>query len=297
MKKTTSVTEIPIAEGGEYDDRYPGDAGFNYRVFQKSMFGSGAETYNELRPPCLNKISTILPNGSKLILALYATPTMPGYCRYFGQQVILKNDKGQAPAGLSIFGYLPNWLAHLTSVLFLHQDMGFLHFQQQKLFASSGYVFGKFHESLKTTTDSKAYFDTVHIPNKHDVAIYEFRQWLANKAGGGPVWGGKNNNMPAVKGATMLSALSKPLPPAELFNAYEQHTKDCTMCLTALRNLKIIRTVSLLGIGLITLQATWARAVKPLHFLAATVLAGVSFISNAIVKLYYIYEFHHQDNN
>jgi hypothetical protein len=43
----------------------------------------GINAINEFKPPTLVKITTFLKNGDRNVVSLYATPTMPGFCRFF----------------------------------------------------------------------------------------------------------------------------------------------------------------------------------------------------------------------
>lgn len=101
LTRVPSRTEIPISEGGLYNSSYPEDVGFNHLVEDTNTITAAeavngtsgqfvSRSYNDFRPPCLNKIERCSADGSKLILALYATPTKPGFCRHIGAQVLIK---------------------------------------------------------------------------------------------------------------------------------------------------------------------------------------------------------------
>ena len=90
LTRLPSRTEISVAEGGSMDPAHTEDRGFNYRVDNK-LLGDAGKAYNDFRPPSLTKIETVNKDGSKLILALYATPTKPGFCRHIGAQILIKS--------------------------------------------------------------------------------------------------------------------------------------------------------------------------------------------------------------
>lgn len=91
VTRVPSKTEIPASEGGLMDPAHPEDAGFNF-IIGDAADSTQAHAYNDFRPPCLNKIERCGADGSKLILALYATPTRPGYCRHIGAQMLIKSS-------------------------------------------------------------------------------------------------------------------------------------------------------------------------------------------------------------
>lgn len=69
-------------------------SGYSFRTFRNtSEISDGTAATNDFRPPSLLQIKApIKPGKGKLgggamILALYATPTKPGYCRHIGCQV------------------------------------------------------------------------------------------------------------------------------------------------------------------------------------------------------------------
>lgn len=126
MIRSKSRSELSTAEGGELNPAYPEDAGFKYFV-KNNLASNDTESSNDFRPPSLNKIETAYQNDNgKLILALYATPTKPGFCRHIGAQILIKNKEGKYPAGLGLFALpMPKWLLHITASFFLHQDVCF----------------------------------------------------------------------------------------------------------------------------------------------------------------------------
>ena len=62
------------------------------------------EAVHDFHPPCLMRIATASADGGGLVLALYVSPTRPGWCRQIASQVVLKSPSGRSPRGLAFFG-------------------------------------------------------------------------------------------------------------------------------------------------------------------------------------------------
>lgn len=281
MNRIKSLSEIPISEGGELNPKYPEDAGFAYEVKPSESFEN--PSIDDFRPPVLNKITSNLQNGAKFILALYATPTRPGYCRHIGAQILIKGEDNKAPPGLGFYALpLPMWLLHPLASFFLHQDLVFLHHQERFLYQTSNYAFGDFQNVFNMTSSPKAYSSKYFMPNPHDKMISFFRQWIHSKAGGGPKWG--------------QAALSKGLPERlhedELFDVYDSHSKNCLACQTAIKNCNRLKALT---IALALISATSIKGWKGL--LTSAIFGGASLAIHSFTKLYYKYSFHHQNNN
>jgi hypothetical protein len=116
-----SRTQIPISEGGEFNSHYPEDVGFKNKVLNKNF--PHAESFNDFRPPCLQKITSKMADGSTTILALYATPTTPGYCKHIGAQVVIppaEKPKGSKTALIGLLAFpMPFWFQHILASVFL----------------------------------------------------------------------------------------------------------------------------------------------------------------------------------
>jgi len=68
------------------------EGGFRQRVVPEKVpetgMGAGAVSFHDFKPPSLVHISQEYEeNGGKFVLALYATPTKPGWVRHIGCQV------------------------------------------------------------------------------------------------------------------------------------------------------------------------------------------------------------------
>lgn len=289
LTRVPSSSEIPLDQGGLYNPAYPGDVGFNHRVEIAGDNALDAQSYNDFRPPALNKIERNNSDGSKLILALYATPTRPGYCRHIGAQILIKSYAGKVPGGLGAFALpMPQWLMHLTASLFLHQDQVFLHHQERKLLQASpiAYAFGRFNCSRFSVSSDPRIYATGHFtPNEHDVGITKLRRWIHKQAQGGPLWG----NAALATG----SGLPTTLPPAQLFNVYDSHVASCTVCQRALRNAQRVRVTAVVVLGLLALSG---RPVGRIKWAIAAAASAVGLTAHKIVGLFHYYPYNHQDN-
>jgi phenylpropionate dioxygenase-like ring-hydroxylating dioxygenase large terminal subunit len=265
-----------------------------------------AQTVHDFQPPCHMRIVSTSKDGGKLILALYASPTRPGWCRQIGCQVLVKNEEGKTPKGLGFFALpMPTWLGHVLSSLFLHQDLVFLHYQE-KAIAQRG---------------NGRWLDAVYTPNPQDKMVTTFRQWLEKRAGGSIPWAPECNPT---------------LPPAErdkekLFDVWTTHTQDCKVCQDALKNinrLSVLAYVSAavcLGLGVMVdaravaikvaiasgstrstitaaeQTASFLTVVPPVGFWwaigGAILLALVGYLLKKFSRLFYVYEFEHAHND
>lgn len=284
--KSKSLTEIPIQEGGTFHSIYPEDIGFKYIQSDPSIAQEEPPFSSDFRPPCLNKLTTNIPGGAKLILALYATPTKPGFCRYFGFQMIItpETKNGKNAQGLGFYGIqMPTWLLHILSSIFLHQDQVFLHHQERMLYSSSQYAFGNFVKKYNLSSNHKDYSSGYFMPNEHDQPISILRKWIYNKAGGGPTWGM----------SSQINGLPQRLPNEQLFDVYHSHTKNCLLCKKALHNIQIVKNISIL---LVVLSVIF---IKDIHILLVTSLlfTTILFSSEKLIRLFYHYDYSHQDNH
>lgn len=252
-----------------------------------------AQTIHDFQPPCLMKISSSFTDGGKLILALYATPTRPGWCRHIGCQVLVKNQAGKNPKGLAFFALpMPSWLGHILASLFLHQDTVFLHYQEKR---------------VAQQVQGQRWLDAVFTPNPQDKMIIAFRQWLENRAGGGIPWAGDNSELP---------------PPErdkqKLFDVWSTHTQHCAVCQRALKRINRLQVLSYgvaivcLVLGILvdarTIAGATATSAHPAFWSApptgfwvamagAILLATAGYLLKKLSRLFYVYEFEHAHND
>ncbi|MBD2169271.1 Rieske 2Fe-2S domain-containing protein [Calothrix membranacea FACHB-236] len=309
MENVADPAHVPVSHHGLVGNRYQ-DANYLDLVCIKQIStGEGfafeikptaptiERAIHDFQPPSHMRIVSTSIDGGKLILALYATPTRPGWCRHIGSQVLVKNESGKTPKGLGIFGLpMPTWLGHVLSSLFLHQDLVFLHYQQ-KILAK--------HQNSR-------WLDAVYTPNPQDKMVITFRQWLEKKAGGSIPWAGGYNSHPSP------SELDK----QQLFDVWTTHTQNCRVCQDALNNIKRLYT-SAYGLAVICLCVSVvidARAIAikaalasvnqtPISLLtlppigfwwtlgSAIVFATLGYLLQKFSRLFYVYEFEHSHND
>ncbi len=308
MENVADPAHVPVSHHGIIGSRYK-DAkyydmiqvremsvseGFSYEI--TPVAPSIEKTVHDFQPPCKMRIVSTYKDGGKFILALYATPTRPGWCRHIGCQVFVKNDALKKPPGLGFFALpLPTWLIHVLASLFLHQDMVFLHYQE-KILAQRG---GK-------------WLGAVYTPNPQDKMVIAFRKWLSLKAGGGIAWDSTSNSE---------------LPPAEkdkqkLFDVWTTHTQHCQVCQDALKNinrlsvLAYVAAVVCFGVGVVVdARAVAMNAIATveqtsvsflniiptagfwLAILGAILFTIVGYLLQKLSRLFYVYEFEHARNN
>jgi phenylpropionate dioxygenase-like ring-hydroxylating dioxygenase large terminal subunit len=254
------------------------------------------QAVHDFQPPCHMRIAANYRDGGKLILALYAIPTRPGWCRHIGCQVFVKNDAGKMPKGLGFFALpMPVWLGHILASLFLHQDLVFLHYQEKIL-----------------ARRQQNWLDAVYTPNPQDKMVITFRQWLKNRAGGSIPWYSASN----------AEFSSSELDKRQLFDVWETHTKNCVVCQKALKKINRLKLLSYIGavacsflaiaidaravayktattVGSIDLSF-W-QTIPPTGFwialAAAIILAIVGYLLQKLSRLFYVYEFEHSRND
>ena len=262
------VTERELTAEGGFKQRVVPD-----KEVETGGMGAGAVSYHEFKPPSLVHISQEYPDGGKFVLALYASPTKPGWVRHIGCQVLVENKDGSLPPGLGFFALpMPTWLSHVLASVFLHQDMVFLH-HQEKILAKRGYA--------NAAGASGEYVQHVFTPTPQDKGVIAFRKWLQLYAGGGVPWAAGAPPMP-----------EREMDKTVLFDVYNTHTKNCAVCLEALKNLKLLRNgffaASFASVGL---------SHGPAAVAAGAALAGAGLLLNKLIGLFYKYEFEHALND
>ena len=309
MENVMDPAHVPVSHHKLYGNRYSDAKYYDMTRLRKLSTQEGFSfeippisstvnrTFQDFQPPCFHRIELIYPDGGKLILALYASPTRPGWCRQFSCQVLVKNNQGKRPPGFSILGLpIPDWLGHVFSQFFIHQDLVFLH-KQEKIIAKRS---------------SEKWLEQVYTPNPQDKMVLTFRKWLEAKAGGGIPWAlGCNPNLPPME-----------TDKQKLFDVYSTHTKDCQVCQKALKNIQRTSLLSYLSSLIclclalfldsrnvafkaatepISTSASLFSIVPPLSFwlliLVAISLALIGFYLKKFSRLFYVYEFEHFQND
>jgi len=310
MENVSDPAHVPVSHHGIMGSRYK-DAKYYDMIRVREMSTQGGFSFEttpvapmlkqkgyDFQPPCHMRIVSTFEDGGTLILALYASPTRPGWCRHIGCQVFVKNEAGKTPPGVGFFGLpMPTWLGHVLASLFLHQDAVFLHYQE-KTIAKRG---------------KNRWLDAVYTPNPQDKMVIAFRQWLEKRAGGGIPWDSECNSE---------------LPSAEpdkqkLFDVWATHTQHCQVCQDALKTinrlsvLAYVAAVVCFGLGVmvdaravaikvaaVPLEQTarsFLTVVPPTGFWLALgnaiLLTIVGYLLKKFSRLFYVYEFEHSHND
>jgi phenylpropionate dioxygenase-like ring-hydroxylating dioxygenase large terminal subunit len=293
IENVVDPAHAPVSHHGIIGDRYK-DAKYYDMIrlremsvpegFSYAVVPTGANTESatsDFQPPCHVRIVSTFKDGGKMILALYAIPTRPGWCRHIGCQVLVKNDAGKTPPGLGFFALpMPVWLGHILASLFLHQDMVFLHYQEKAI-------------AHKT---EEGWLDAVYTPNPQDKMIIAFRQWLEKKAGGGIPWQSKSNALPPLE-----------TDKRQLFDVWKTHTQHCHVCQKALNRINQLSLIAYLAaLFCFTIPLIIEARYSGIHLsnlafwgtLAASgVLAVAGYQLKRLTRLFYVYEFEHAKND
>jgi phenylpropionate dioxygenase-like ring-hydroxylating dioxygenase large terminal subunit len=285
---------VPVSHHGIVGNRYTGaqplkleltqpvkaQSGYEMKITQSDANALGAAfSLNTFKPPSLLQITSEFEGGGKLILALYATPSRPGYTNHIGCQVLVRNRDGTLPPGLGAFALpMPKWLLHVTSSFFLNQDAVFLH-HQEKILAKG--ALGR--TPYAAQPDGGDYVQAVYTPNVSDKGIITFRRWLKKHAGGGVPWTG-----PAALPERAMDG-------QKLFDVYESHTKNCRYCLGALRNVRRAKVGAFVASALLVLLRGTLGVVP--SALLATGAALVGTMLGKLQDLFYKFEFTHATNH
>uniref|UniRef100_A0A7S3JTP5 Rieske domain-containing protein n=1 Tax=Aureoumbra lagunensis TaxID=44058 RepID=A0A7S3JTP5_9STRA len=259
--------------------------GFAFKTIPRNPNPNAPYSTTEFRAPSLVKITTTYPkNDAQQILYLYITPSSkPGFSRHIGSQVLVKGKDNKLPAGLAFFALpMPIWLNHILASTFLHQDQAFLH-HQEVILANKGYH-PRYRENNidPSHAEEQKYSSLVFTPNPQDKMVLTFRNWLRNVGQGGVPWVNHQYTPP-----------QRIMDSRQLYDVYSAHTKNCKICLTALKNIKRVRFFSTIAaaITLATIKDTF-RAL-----FGAAAFGLIALLSHKLISLFYIYEFSHADND
>lgn len=309
MENVADPAHVPVSHHGLVGNRYKDANYYDMLCIRQMSTQEGfafeitptaptvEQAIHDFQPPCHMRIVSTSVDGGKLILALYATPTRPGWCRHIGCQVLVNNESGKTPKGLGVFGLpMSTWLGHVLSSLFLHQDLVFLHYQQKIL----------------AKRQNSRWQQTVYTPNPQDKMVIAFRQWLEKKAGGSIPWALEHSSH------VSLPELDK----QQLFDVWATHTQHCCVCQDALKNIKRLYVLAnvlavvclcisvILDARAIAVKAAVASVTQmpisltvfpPIGFwwaiAAATLFAVVGYFLKKFSRLFYVYEFEHAHND
>ncbi|MEM7554600.1 MAG: Rieske 2Fe-2S domain-containing protein [Cyanobacteria bacterium P01_A01_bin.84] len=314
MENLLDPAHVPVSHHGITGNRYK-DAKYYDMVLLSDISTQDSFAYEmipteaglkqvirDFKAPCLVKVTCTYDNNSQLILYSYNIPTCPGWSRQIGCQVLVKNDKGKQAKGMSFYSLpLPIWLTHVLTSFFLHQDLVFLHYQEKNF--------------AKRKKDK--WSNIVYTPNPQDKMVIAFRQWLLNRSGGTIPWFPECN----------LELPSAERDKQKLFDVWTTHTRGCTVCQNALKNINRIKNLAYvisvicfcLGIILDARAMAMKAALTTVGQISATITPTLSIISptvelcwamggavlfalvgyslNRFSRLFYVYEFKHAHND
>ncbi len=309
MENVADPAHVPVSHHGIMGSRYEDAKYYDMPRLREISTQEGfsfavtpidekiTDAVHDFQPPCYMRIVANYRDGGKLILALYAIPTRPGWCRHIGCQVLVKNDAGKAPPGLGFFALpMPIWLGHILASLFLHQDLVFLHYQEKNL----------------AKRQQQNWLDAVYTPNPQDKMVITFRQWFKTRAGNGIPWDLECDDRRA----------NAELDKRQLFDVWATHTKDCIVCQNALKKIDRLTVLSYIGaaiclfIGVVidfravafkmattvdAIDISLFTTIPPMEFwiaiLGGFILAITGYLLKRLSRLFYVYEFEHSRNN
>ncbi|KAG2484745.1 hypothetical protein HYH03_016492 [Edaphochlamys debaryana] len=277
IENVVDPAHVPVSHHNVAGDRYKDARPFGMELTRPVSLEGGFETRTPdpwtkgtveastaFKPPAHVRIQQIHTNGGKTILALYSTPTRPGWTRHVGQQlrVAPPGSSSLQGTGFSFFSRpLPQWLTHTLSALFYHQDMVFLHHQERIVAREAAARQGEQAGAGASPSSPSApvpppkYF----MPTGVDRGVTAWRSWLSTFAGGDVQW---------APGTPPLGP--RETDPTVLFDTYHTHTKQCVVCSAALARLRLVRAAST-ALGMLT--ATLALAAAAVRAMASSAAA------------------------
>ena len=213
-------------------------------------------------------------DGAAQYLELYSSPSRPGFSNHVGRMVIIKDKSLVMPKLLRAFTLpLPTWMNHIMASAFLHQDALFLHGQERSLTNTGQY---------KTSVPANDSYAAAVMPCSADKGVMTFRNWMQRFAGG----------FIPFKGDLTMPAANNDV----VFDVWNSHTKHCKYCLTALKRLKVARTLAFLTSALVATIRPKLLGVSA-SVISALGLSGVGFVLSKLIGMFYKYEFAHSENH
>ncbi|KAG2484744.1 hypothetical protein HYH03_016491 [Edaphochlamys debaryana] len=252
----------PKPFGMEFSRPLSLEGGFEFRI-PDPWRADVAESFTGFQPPAHVRIQQNHTKGGSTILALFSTPTRPGWTRHIGQQLRVGGG-----TGIAFFAApLPKWLFHSLGSVFLHQDMVFLH-HQERIVAREAAARREEGAGAGATSPSPSSPSAPVPPPKYfmptgvDRGVTAWRSWLSTFAGGDVQW---------APGTPPLGP--RETDPTVLFDTYHTHTKQCVVCSAALARMRTVRSVAR-AVGL--LAAALAVAAVAVRAMAAVAAAAAA---------------------
>eukprot|EP00850_Spirogloea_muscicola_P010411 SM000061S19238 [mRNA] locus=s61:362622:364656:+ [translate_table: standard] len=190
----------------------------------------------------------------RMMTTVFCTPTTPGRSRVVLTSALEKKSR-------SLFRFFPNFLLHLFQQKILDGDAFFLHGQERTM------------ERLAPQSH-KAWSRLYFFPTSADRFVLAFRQWLMRHAGGGVQWpDGIDTQLPT-------QFLSK----EDALNRWNDHTRHCLTCQTALRRLQAVQ-LALRALAAILLAAAALGAPAATAMRGALAIAALaSYLAAAAIE-------------
>jgi len=143
----------------------------------------------------------------QVMTIVYATPTEKGKCR----AIVRLPFRFKSAIPRLVFKYTPRWFSHVNQMGILEDDQIFLHLQERELEKSS-----------------KNYAQTCYLPTSSDLFVLAYRKWVETF---GEPFGDQTFDRADIRHDVILER-------------YHSHTKNCSSCAEALKNIQKIRSVS-----------------------------------------------------
>jgi Pheophorbide a oxygenase len=230
--------------------------------------------------PSMVTIDALFGQGAVQTLELYVTPSRPGFCYHTGRMVVATEKGATIPPLLKLFTLpMPTWFNHLMAARFLNQDGLFLH-EQEKALARTGK-----YSAVSSSPDSTTPFDyttAVYAANS-DLGVLQYRTWIRKLAGGFVPYRHNHHN-----------TLVEPSVGNVVFDQWNGHTKYCSICQSALKNIRTARFASFVVAALMAVVRPGGVAGG---VALSSLFAGVGLICSNLIKLFYVYEFSHATND
>jgi len=192
--------------------------------------------------PCLMWHDLTAKGFGRILTVVYATPIRPGECRIFARFPF----QFSSPLPRLLVGLRPRWLQHMGNNTVLEDDQIFLHWQERALAARGG---------------SDRFEQACYLPTGSDLYARALHRWVREVAG--------------------LPFPAQPLPPRQLnqplLERWHAHTRHCRACSGALRRIRRIRPMLLIGMVVAallfaSLTVPALRVAMVVHLLVGAVL-------------------------
>lgn len=157
----------------------------------------------------------------RTLTVVYATPISKGKCRLFARFPF----KFSSPIPKLFIKLTPRWYSHIGQNGVLEDDQIFLHYQERYLEEKGG-----------SSNFSKAFY----LPTKADLFVFQLHSWINQYQG---QLFPEQSLTPALSSETLL-------------DRYHSHTKHCSSCRRALKNLQRIK----IGVAIAT-SVIWSLIV------------------------------------